>query len=192
MPFDEEFTIYVWFDALLTYITGIGYGDDEATFQQVVAGRHPLHRQGHHALPLRPVAGDAAGRPAWRRRSRCSATASSTQERGPATSEDQQVARQRRRADGDHHEVQRARRSATTSCASARSPATASSAGQRFAEVYNTDLANNLGNLLSRCVTLITKNYDRRARRHGQHRFQPVGPIGASNRAVQRWPTSDT
>jgi methionyl-tRNA synthetase len=34
MPFDPEFTIYVWFDALLTYITGIGYGDDEATFRK--------------------------------------------------------------------------------------------------------------------------------------------------------------
>jgi len=31
---------------------------------------------------------------------------------------------------------------------------------QRFAELYNADLANNLGNLYSRVVTLITKNYD--------------------------------
>jgi methionyl-tRNA synthetase len=31
---DPEFTIYVWFDALLTYITGIGYGDDRATFDK--------------------------------------------------------------------------------------------------------------------------------------------------------------
>jgi methionyl-tRNA synthetase len=30
---------------------------------------------------------------------------------------------------------------------------------QRFADVYNADLANNLGNLYSRVVTLITKNY---------------------------------
>jgi methionyl-tRNA synthetase len=29
----------------------------------------------------------------------------------------------------------------------------------RFTQVYNTDLANNLGNLLSRCLTLISKNY---------------------------------
>src|SRR5437764_8991609 len=29
----------------------------------------------------------------------------------------------------------------------------------RFAEVYNSELANTLGNLLSRCLTLITKNY---------------------------------
>ncbi|MCS7269617.1 MAG: methionine--tRNA ligase, partial [Gemmataceae bacterium] len=34
IPFDPEFTIYVWFDALLTYITGIGYGDDESTFRK--------------------------------------------------------------------------------------------------------------------------------------------------------------
>jgi methionyl-tRNA synthetase len=32
--------------------------------------------------------------------------------------------------------------------------------GQRFEEVYNSELANNLGNLLSRGLTLITKNYD--------------------------------
>ncbi len=32
LPFDPEFTIYVWFDALLTYITGVGYGDDRAEF----------------------------------------------------------------------------------------------------------------------------------------------------------------
>src|SRR5262249_59155120 len=29
VPFDEKFTIYVWFDALLNYITAIGYGTDE-------------------------------------------------------------------------------------------------------------------------------------------------------------------
>jgi methionyl-tRNA synthetase len=30
----------------------------------------------------------------------------------------------------------------------------------RFADVYNAELANNLGNLLSRCLTLIAKNYN--------------------------------
>ncbi|MHC5539355.1 class I tRNA ligase family protein [Singulisphaera rosea] len=33
VPFDPEQTIYVWFDALLNYITAIGYGTDEAAFQ---------------------------------------------------------------------------------------------------------------------------------------------------------------
>lgn len=34
VPFDTEQTIYVWFDALLNYITAIGYGSDEPRFQQ--------------------------------------------------------------------------------------------------------------------------------------------------------------
>ena len=33
VPFDPEFTIYVWFDAVLNYITGIGYGTDEECFR---------------------------------------------------------------------------------------------------------------------------------------------------------------
>ncbi|NBO91390.1 MAG: methionine--tRNA ligase [Planctomycetia bacterium] len=35
IPFDEDYTIYVWFDALLTYVTGIGYGDDRATYDHL-------------------------------------------------------------------------------------------------------------------------------------------------------------
>lgn len=34
IPFDEEYTIYVWFDALLNYITAIGYGSDEKRFKK--------------------------------------------------------------------------------------------------------------------------------------------------------------
>ena len=35
VPFDPEQTIYVWFDALLNYITAIGYGTDEARFRSL-------------------------------------------------------------------------------------------------------------------------------------------------------------
>jgi methionyl-tRNA synthetase len=35
VPFDPSQTIYVWFDALLNYITAIGYGTDDARFQQI-------------------------------------------------------------------------------------------------------------------------------------------------------------
>src|SRR5438046_6809536 len=34
VPFDERFTIYVWFDAVLNYATGVGYGGDEAKFNK--------------------------------------------------------------------------------------------------------------------------------------------------------------
>jgi methionyl-tRNA synthetase len=35
VPFDPDQTIYVWFDALLNYITAIGYGTDEGRFQSL-------------------------------------------------------------------------------------------------------------------------------------------------------------
>ena len=34
VPFDEAFTSWVWFDALLNYITAIGYGADEERFRK--------------------------------------------------------------------------------------------------------------------------------------------------------------
>ncbi len=34
VPFDTRHVVYVWFDALLNYITGIKYGTDEAMFQK--------------------------------------------------------------------------------------------------------------------------------------------------------------
>lgn len=34
VPGDEEQRIYVWFDALINYLTGIGYGKDEKKFEQ--------------------------------------------------------------------------------------------------------------------------------------------------------------
>jgi methionyl-tRNA synthetase len=35
VPFDAEQTIYVWFDALLNYITAIGFGTDQARFESL-------------------------------------------------------------------------------------------------------------------------------------------------------------
>jgi methionyl-tRNA synthetase len=34
LPFDASQTCYVWVDALLNYVTAIGYGDDRATFER--------------------------------------------------------------------------------------------------------------------------------------------------------------
>lgn len=34
VPFDQKHVVYVWFDALLNYITGIKYGTDEAMFNK--------------------------------------------------------------------------------------------------------------------------------------------------------------
>ena len=58
-PGDPDHRIYVWFDALINYITGAGFPDDDGLFRALVAGRCPHHRQEHHALPLPVLAGDA-------------------------------------------------------------------------------------------------------------------------------------
>lgn len=34
VPFDEKHVVYVWFDALLNYLTGIKYGTDDAMFNK--------------------------------------------------------------------------------------------------------------------------------------------------------------
>ncbi len=34
LPFDTDYVTYVWFDALLNYITGCGYGEDEQRFNK--------------------------------------------------------------------------------------------------------------------------------------------------------------
>lgn len=34
LPFDQKHVVYVWFDALLNYLTGIKYGTDEAMFRK--------------------------------------------------------------------------------------------------------------------------------------------------------------
>ncbi len=40
VPWDNSHVVYVWFDALLNYITAIGYGQDEAAFKSRWPGFH--------------------------------------------------------------------------------------------------------------------------------------------------------
>ncbi|HPR83379.1 MAG TPA: methionine--tRNA ligase, partial [Pontiellaceae bacterium] len=42
LPFDKEFVTYVWFDALLNYISAIGYKRDDAKFNQWWPATHQL------------------------------------------------------------------------------------------------------------------------------------------------------
>ena len=40
IPWDTSHVLYVWFDALLNYITAVGYGTDDATFDRRWPGTH--------------------------------------------------------------------------------------------------------------------------------------------------------
>ena len=64
LPWDERHVTYVWFDALTNYITAVGLRQPTTSEFEQWWPAMPPHRQGHPALPLRVLAGDAAvGRP---------------------------------------------------------------------------------------------------------------------------------
>ena len=75
MPDDPSSVIYVWVDALINYVTAVGFGTDDGAVREVVAGGPARDRQGHHAVPRRHLAGHADERRACRCRGRSSATA---------------------------------------------------------------------------------------------------------------------
>ena len=78
LPFDPSSVVYVWFDALINYAAAVGLRHRRGAVREVVAGRPARRRQGHHAVPLRDLAGDADERAGCRCRGRSSATAGCT------------------------------------------------------------------------------------------------------------------
>jgi methionyl-tRNA synthetase len=154
VPFDEAFTIYVWFDALLNYITAIGYGADEARFRKWwPADIHFIGKditRFHCALwpamllaadlePPRMVFGHGF---VYIKGEKISKTLGNIVEPMEIITQFN--------AEAFRYYFMR-------ECPF---PGDGDFSWQRFTEVYNADLANNLGNLYSRVVKLITQNYD--------------------------------
>jgi methionyl-tRNA synthetase len=153
LPFDEEFTTFVWFDALLTYITGIGYGDDEALFNKNwpcdthFIGKDITRFHTHIWPAMLWAAGLEAPTKVF---SHGFVTVDGTKmgkSMGNVVQPLDIIAKS---------SVDAYRYFFMRECPF---PGDGDYSGQRYEEVYNSELANNLGNLLSRCVTLITKNY---------------------------------
>jgi methionyl-tRNA synthetase len=154
VPFDEEYTIYVWFDALLTYITGIGYGDDEALFQSKwpcdthFIGKDITRFHTH----IWPAMCWAAGIEAPTRVFSHGFVTVDGTKMGKSMGNVVQPLDIIAKTNVDAYRYFFLRECPY--------PGDGDYSGQRFEEVYNSELANNLGNMLSRCITLITKNYD--------------------------------
>ena len=161
IPFDPEFTIYVWFDALLTYITGIGYGDDEATFRKYWPAE--VHFIGkditrfHCALwpAMLWAAGEEAPKKVFGH--------GFVYIKNEATGDVQKIGKSLGNVVEPMEIVQKFSSEAfryyfLRECPY---PSDGEFGWSRFAEVFNSELANNLGNLLSRLVTIPSKNYDR-------------------------------
>ncbi len=159
VPFDEAFTIYVWFDALLNYITAIGYGSDEKRFQTWwPADMHFIGKditRFHCALwPAMLLAADLEPPQqvfghgfVYKKSDETGAREKFSKTLGNVV---------------DPMEIITTFSSEAFRYYFLREcpfPCDGDFTWQRFADVYNADLANNLGNLYSRVVTLITKNY---------------------------------
>jgi methionyl-tRNA synthetase len=72
----EGHVMYVWVDALTTYMTGLGYPTMDGDFARYLAGRCPPDRQGHRPVPHGLLAGLPDERRICRFPSRCSAMVS--------------------------------------------------------------------------------------------------------------------
>jgi methionyl-tRNA synthetase len=160
IPFDPEFTIYVWFDALLTYITGIGYGDDESLFNQYwPCDTHFIGKDiTRFHTALWPAMLWAAGLEAPKRVFAHGFVYVKNEDTGAVEKISKSLGNvvepmeiiKKFSADAFRYYFLR-------ECPF---PGDGEFGWSRFAEVFNSELANKLGNLLSRCITLITKNYN--------------------------------
>jgi methionyl-tRNA synthetase len=160
VPFDPEFTIYVWFDALLNYITAIGYGSDTLLYQQWwPAEMHFIGKditRFHCALwpAMLWAAGEQEPRSVFGhgfvyiKNEETGAVDKISKSLGNAVEPMEIVTKFS--SDAFRYYFMR-------ECPF---PGDGEFSWQRFADVYNSELANNLGNLYSRCVTLITKNFN--------------------------------
>jgi methionyl-tRNA synthetase len=159
VPFDETFTIYVWFDAVLNYITGIGYGTDEARFRRWwPADIHFIGKditRFHCALwPAMLLAADLE--PPRRVFGHGFVYTKNVQ-----TGEREKLSKTLGNVIDPMElitkfNVEAFRYYFMRECPF---PGDGEFSWQRFEDVYNADLANNLGNMYSRVVTLISKNY---------------------------------
>ena len=154
LPFDPAFTSYVWFDALLTYLTGIGYGDDNTTFVKYwPANIHfigkDITRFHTHIWPaMLWAAGEELPKQVY--------------SHGFITVEGQKMSKALGNVIDPLEVVKKSSVDAyryyfLRECPY---PGDGDFSEKRFAEVVNAELSNNLGNMLSRAITLTAKNYN--------------------------------
>lgn len=163
LPFDPDFTIYVWFDALLTYITGIGYGDDESQFRKYwpadihFIGKDITRFHTHIWPAMLWAAGEELPTQVF--------------SHGFVYFEGGKISKSRAeelKAKGLDYLLEPMEIVKKFSSEAFRYfflrecpyPSDGDFGPDRFMEVYNSELANNLGNLFSREMTITFKNFE--------------------------------
>jgi len=162
VPFDEAFTIWVWFDALLTYFTGIGYGTDDARWAKwwpadihfigkditrFHCAQWPAMLMAAGIEPPRVVFGHGF---VYRKSEETGGREKFSKTLGNVIEPMEIITKFS--ADAFRYYFMR-------ECPF---PGDGEFSWGRFGDLYNADLANNLGNLYSRVVTLIAKNFEGR------------------------------
>ena len=180
VPFDPAFTIWVWFDALLNYITAIGYGSDDALFEKWwPASMHFIGKDitRFHCAQW-PAMLMAAGLP------------SMVFGHGFVYIKDEETGVVEKISKSLGNVIEPMDVVSKFSSEAFRYyflrecpyPSDGEYSLARFVAVYNADFANNLGNLYSRLVTLIAKNFD--GELPSDRRTQKPVPIGSGQSAI--------
>ena len=159
VPDDPAHVIYVWLDALCNYATAVGFGSPDPADQQryaaLLACRRTHDRQRDRALPLRLLAGFPAGRraSACPNRSWLTAGCSLRRARCPSRAAISCAARPFSKSSAPML-------CATSSSAKSSSARMASFSFDALVQRFNSDLANGLGNLASRTLSMIGRYFE--------------------------------
>ena len=185
LPFDEKHVTYVWFDALINYLTAVGYGDPEqaATFayrwpaQQHVVGKDIIR---FHCV-IWPAMLMAAGLPVTGHvlahgfllvRGADGKAEKMSKSRGNSIFPQQVI---------DLMGVEGYRYYFMTDVAHGQDGAISF---DRMAQVYNADLANSWGNLVSRTLNMAIKYFDGKAPARGEDYAQRQSPLSQAAEGI--------
>jgi methionyl-tRNA synthetase len=162
VPFDPSQTIYVWFDALLNYITAIGYGTDDVRFQQLwPANVHVIGKDiTRFHCALWPAMLMSAGLPLPSR----VFGHGFVYRKNEATGEVQKLSKSLGNVIEPMELIEKFSAEAFRYYFMSQCPfgGDGEFSFERFADAYNSGLANNLGNLYSRILTMCLKYFDGR------------------------------
>ncbi len=159
VPFDAEQTIYVWFDALLNYITAIGYGTDQARFESIwPSDVHVIGKDiTRFHCALWPAMLLSAGLPLPRR----VFGHGFVYRKDEGTGEVQKISKSLGNALEPMDIIERFSSEGFRYYFMSQCPfgGDGEFSFERFADTYNAGLANNLGNLYSRTLTMAAKYF---------------------------------